>query len=383
LDWDTHFQRVSARQSASFGADFGVDPNVLAVQHALNIKGVHPTLKEDGIYGNATRTALLYFQRITGLAQNGRLDPPTLKKLGIVPKKLPALATVPLAPIAGIKQVVVDSFPAYTIPFEGNTDWPYTDIKGLVSTGDGNLIDPLPLALELPWTLLDGKTPASPAQVTADFNTLKANYAAKKAAGLPPPSAYEQRGLTQIRLPQVAIGDLMAKKLRGNHSVLQSQYPSIASWPADAQMAMHSLSWAWGPSFASVWNKIIPGSGDAFKQAVNASPPNFAQAGEIAKGPGDYEVTKNGNSGLAPRNDAQDKLFQNAHAVVTGNADPNSLFYPNDFWTGLGMAVLAAPSQALAFAGKHVGITVGSIALLAAGGVVLLMLSSQRREARA
>jgi peptidoglycan hydrolase-like protein with peptidoglycan-binding domain len=382
VNWDEHFRRVSRRSApASFGADFGAsaafggpggDPNVLAVQRALNKLGVQPPLVTDGQWGPHTQTAVTAYQARVGLRQSSVIDAPTLKSLGITPQKLAPLPTYPLLPIPGLKQIVVESFPAFTLGFEGHTPYPYTDIKGYVTVGDGNKIDPLPLALALPWTLGNAGPPASPSQVTADFNTLKANYAAKTANGGKPPSAAEQQSLTTIRLSDLALATLMASKLADNHRSLTAQYPNIASWPADGQMAAHSVSWAWGPSFANVWNRISPGLGDAFKSAVAAL--DFSKAAQAVNQADQYEITHNANTGMAPRAAANQTLLTNAQAAVSGNTDPNSLFYPNTFWAGLGAAVLAAPAQALAFAGKHVGLSVGTLGLIAlvVGGLVVV-----------
>jgi peptidoglycan hydrolase-like protein with peptidoglycan-binding domain len=383
VNWDEHFRRISRRsQGTSFGADFGAssDPNVLAVQRAFNKMGVQPPLKEDGIWGPATQAAVTAYQKSKGLIQTHLIDSLTLQSLGITPQKLRPLPTIPLPPIAGLHQVVVETFPAFTQGFEGHTDYPYTDIKGFVSVGDGLLIDPLPMALALPWTLGNAGPPASPSQVTADFQKLKDNYAAKTANGGRPPSAAEQQALTTIRLSDAAVGAQVAKKMAGNQQSLTAQYPGIAAWPADAQMAAHSISWAWGPGFASVWNRIQSGLGDAFRNAVNSSPPNFAQAAQAVNVADQYEMTHNGNAGMAPRAVANQTLLANAHAAVTGNSDPNSLFYPNTFWAGLGAAVLAAPGQALTFAGKHMGLSLGAMALIGVGTLILVSGNLQRRS---
>jgi peptidoglycan hydrolase-like protein with peptidoglycan-binding domain len=78
---------------------------VKAVQAALNKQGA--ALKEDGVFGNKTRAALQKFQKANGLKITGRMDQPTLDKLGVAaaaaapaaPKAAPApKATIPTAP---------------------------------------------------------------------------------------------------------------------------------------------------------------------------------------------------------------------------------------------------------------------------------------------
>jgi peptidoglycan hydrolase-like protein with peptidoglycan-binding domain len=108
MNWDEHFKRVNRKRvPAMFGADFGApsggDPNVRSVQHALNIRGANPKLVEDGVYGRATRAALIVFQRQSGIAQTGIIDTATLSKLGLKPSgaeaTLPAFAGLTRLPV--------------------------------------------------------------------------------------------------------------------------------------------------------------------------------------------------------------------------------------------------------------------------------------------
>src|SRR5580704_1499007 len=46
---------------------------------------------------------------------------------------------------------VRDIFPNFSKQFEGRVGWMYLDVKGLVTIGVGNLIDPLPAAVGLPF----------------------------------------------------------------------------------------------------------------------------------------------------------------------------------------------------------------------------------------
>lgn len=397
MNWDEHFRRMS-RPVATFGnmpsgpmptviiypkaypigfgfegnlavrSTFGADPNVQNVQHALNALGLLPPLKEDGIYGPKTNTAISNYQRAHGLTATGRADAPTLKSLGLTPTKLPPLATVPLAPIPGVKQIVVDTFPAFSVPFEGKINFPYTDSKCYVSTGIGFLMDPISLMLTAPWKHQATWALATPAEITAAWHKVK--DACNKAH---PASAMEQQGLTDLRLTDVDIGNLMRSKMIGNHQVLQSEFPNYKSWPADAQLFAHSASWAWGPGFASEWEKDNIARG--FKAAVNQSTPDFAKAAEIQLQADTYEVVHNKNAGMATRAAANNVLLNNAHAAVNSGADPDSLFYPNDFWSGMLLAVTKAPEQALAFARGHVGLSVGTLLAIVAGILGLLVFS--------
>jgi len=49
---------------------------------------------------------------------------------------------------------------------------------------------------------------------------------------------------TSLRLTPEGIHQLVARKLALNHEILESRFPDINEWPADAQLATHSMSWA-------------------------------------------------------------------------------------------------------------------------------------------
>ena len=61
-----------------------------------------------------------------------------------------------------MQAVVRNAWRRFNEPLEGLTSWMYLDIKGFVTTGMGNLIDPVPAALALTWHDADGMR-ASPA----------------------------------------------------------------------------------------------------------------------------------------------------------------------------------------------------------------------------
>jgi hypothetical protein len=47
----------------------------------------------------------------------------------------------------------------------------YADVLGLITTGQGNLIDPKPAALALPWRNRDGAL-ASSAEISAEWDRI-------------------------------------------------------------------------------------------------------------------------------------------------------------------------------------------------------------------
>jgi len=203
-------------------------------------------------------------------------------------------------------QSVQDRFVAFTTTFEGRVSWMYVDVKGLVTTGIGNLIDSVDAAAALPWQHKGGGA-ATRDEVAKAWNDLKANRVALGKAGY---KACESRN--DLRLSDAAIGTLVGTKLDSNAATFAKSFPDFASWPADAQLAAMSMSWALGPAFAPKWPSLTA--------ALKGK--NFTSAAANCK------ISETGNPGVAPRNVADVKLFTNAAAVAASGADPSALYYP-------------------------------------------------------
>ena len=84
---------------------------------------------------------------------------------------------------------VLTTFPSFTQQFEGRIPFMYVDVKRLVTTAVGNLIDPLSTALDYhrrvaPFVLRsDVSTAASDHDVAADWDTVKADPTLPKRGG--------------------------------------------------------------------------------------------------------------------------------------------------------------------------------------------------------
>lgn len=157
---------------------------------------------------------------------------------------------------------VLAAFPAFTDKLEGHCDCMYVDVKGLVTTARGNLIDlssdpaalyPWAPAMTLPWQL--NGAPATQAQVRAEWLTVKGR---QDLAGKPYPS---RRAITTLRLTNDAIDALTNERLEANDVYLSHRFPGWPSFPADAQLAIHSLAWACGPAFN--FPKLVAAVNDA------------------------------------------------------------------------------------------------------------------------
>lgn len=194
-------------------------------------------------------------------------------------------------------------------PWEGDAlPYMYTDIKGNVTTGTGNMIS-LAQALALPWQNPDGSA-ASPEQISAAYNAVQSAYPEVKSTA--------SAGLTNIRLSQQALADLFAQHFSGDTKTLQSRYSNYSKLPADAQLALHSIAWAWGPAFDSVWGS----NGQAFKDAIAKK--DFRTAATVMKAASAHEESI--NPGIVPRDAGNAVMFANA---AKNKLNPGKLYYPN------------------------------------------------------
>jgi GH24 family phage-related lysozyme (muramidase) len=232
---------------------------------------------------------------------------------------------------------VLTAYPAFTTRFEGRTPFLYTDKKGYVTTGIGNLVEnlqthePTPDTFTLGWKRTDGSL-ASHQEILDAWKTVKAAW--------PGVQSFASQKLTSIRLDKEAIDRLVQAKLLQNETILRRRFPGYDRWPADAQLGVHSMSWAMGSGFD------FP----KFVAAVNKPRPDFraAAAASFIYDPGNP---------IEGRNAANRQLFLNAaHALERGH-DVSTLFYPQVLQAaafGVGGLLLAgAAAGALFLAYRH------------------------------
>lgn len=235
-----------------------------------------------------------------------------------------------------MRQAAIDAFVTFTEKFEGRVNSMYLDLHipdPLVTIGIGNLIDPVSLALSLPFTFPDGRA-ASQAEIAAAWQAVKGRTDLAKAGF----HAFES--LTTLRLTDDAVGKLVLGRMQTNEAFLARRFPGWDTWPADAQLGMHSIAWAAGAGIQAPHLQI----------ALTASPPRFDVAagpdgdaahdlrfrGEawlhdatVVSAPGAPLVERLTNPGLRPRNLATKLLFTNAQRAQTQGLDPEVLSWPN------------------------------------------------------
>jgi GH24 family phage-related lysozyme (muramidase) len=163
--------------------------------------------------------------------------------------------------------------------FEGRTPTMYQDVKGYITAGVGNLMDPITLALPLQWLKPDGSV-ASHDEIVAEWNRVKAMKPGLFWKDYQSPDA--------LYLSDTTIDALVLRQLDANAVVLQRYFPDFASFPAGAQRAILSIAWAVGAGFPPKWPN--------FTNAVLAK--DWTAAADNSS------INSVGNPGVIPRNAA-------------------------------------------------------------------------------
>jgi len=267
------------------------------------------------------RGAVAAFQRSRpGLTVDGLIGPQTRAAIG---RALPVSGLV--LENGNMRPSVRAAFVPFTSPLEGVVPWMYQDVKGLVSTGIGNLIDPISLALPIPFVRADGR-PATTSEIAAEWNRIKSqgpDAQGRTAAQLG--HRYAKR-IATLHLTQEGIDKLVSDKLLEMDRSLAARFAEYPSWPADAQLATLSMAWANGPAFR------YPRLASALRSR------DFGTAADECR------MSEEGNPGLKKRNVLNRKLYLSAARVVAEGRDPDVLNWPHNLPTtipgGIGGAVV-------------------------------------------
>src|SRR4051812_44089684 len=130
-------------------------------------------------------------------------------------------------------------------PLEGILPFMYLDVRRLVTTGMGNLIDSHQAAAALAW-LDKHDAPASFNTVADEWDTVKGrtDLAPLGGGAFAPP-------VTSLHIERDEIDRVVTAKLAENEATLTArpEFGDFADWPADAQFGLLSMAWALGPNF--------------------------------------------------------------------------------------------------------------------------------------
>lgn len=184
----------------------------------------------------------------------------------------------------------------------------YLDVKGLITIGVGNLIDPVQVALPLPFVRRSDGESATRTQIYAEWQAIKKNTALATQGHRA--AARE----TTLLLADEAVGALIRERLQANEALLSkhSSLPAWDRWPADAQLGVHSMAWALGVGGLRKFPLFL----------MAAARSDFQ---EMAR---QCEISTQGNPGVKPRNEANRRCFENADFVSRNHLDREVLHYP-------------------------------------------------------
>lgn len=212
-----------------------------------------------------------------------------------------------------------EAFVPLTVSFEGGyIVHMFPDVKKLISTGFGLLLDPVDLALELDWLRPDGTT-ATKAEVAAQWASLQ-NFV-ENNPGCEFWSYRRFESKTTLRLSRLGLDQAFKRKIATNLATLLTGFPDFETWSADAQLGAMSMAWAVG---AGYWS---PKAGKRYFPKLTAAlrTRDYETAAEEC-----FMDEEDENPGIIPRNAANKVLFGNAGIVERTGLDPAVLYYPRD-----------------------------------------------------
>ncbi|MER8186919.1 peptidoglycan-binding domain-containing protein [Kitasatospora sp. NPDC094015] len=211
---------------------------------------------------------------------------------------------------------VRDGFNAFSEPLESREHMMYLDVKSLVSTGVGNLLDaddpanfgsnpvPLPDIFTLDWHDRDTAVPA-------DRTAIEEEYRKIKFSGTANAPIAQKRALGQLLVSDGSVDALITAKLDSFETSLRGRPPFAGydGWPAPGQLGLLSMAWAMGPMFRFPHFEAAAAGGDRLTMAREC------------------RMTEAGNSGVIPRNVRNALLFTLAGWVTEQGGDIGALVY--------------------------------------------------------
>jgi hypothetical protein len=202
------------------------------------------------------------------------------------------------------------------------------NLDRLVTTGTGNLSDPMSEALRLPWRRPDGSL-ATQDEIAADWTAIKNFHEDNPTGG----NSAAQQAVTTLRLDQAALDDIFNARLALNEKNLRQLAPQYDSWPAAAQVGINSMAWAMGTGNVATFHNFLA--------AVNRLSPDFTTAA----------TESHIRNASVARNTDTAQLFNEAASVLSQNLDPNTIFFPGPVLAGAAGAVGVGSGFLAALAG--------------------------------
>ncbi len=189
-----------------------------------------------------------------------------------------------------MKDAVLAIFVEFNTRFDGALNWMYLNKKGLLTVGWGFVIEPVTVALRLPWICRADAGPPSQDEIWRNCKRVKEN---RLLAHRGPGAA---RLLTNVDLAPEGMLALAKERLDANErSFVEGCFPDFGSWPADAQLAVHSMAWVF-PAFCPVFPKFVQAAKEQAWASCSA----------------ECRINDKHNPAIMPRNFANAKLFNSA-----------------------------------------------------------------------
>ena len=206
-----------------------------------------------------------------------------------------------------MRNIVLAVFLGFTRHFEGICGWMYLDqhrshhgvLMPLVTTGYGDLIDPIEKAMDVNWLVKSTGQAATSDERIAEWKRVKSLVHLADKGG------YAFRESAVLVLSPDEESRLFYGTLRNFDGILTHRYARWDEWPADAQVFALSLSWAVGPNFETEFPKL-----ETALQAMD-----FGAAAKEAK------MRTDGNGCLDERNTWDVELLDMADNVMSNGLD--------------------------------------------------------------
>jgi hypothetical protein len=208
----------------------------------------------------------------------------------------------------------------FSEPLEGRVYHMYLDVKGLVTTGVGNLIDTPQAAAALPWKRPSGD-PATRDEIVSAWQLVKSRQDLAPRGG----NHAEFHKLTALRLSPDDVDAMVRKHLASDEAHLRKRVPDYDDLPADAQLMLHSWAWAVGPAanYPRMFDALLAGD-------------FIAAAGQCTINPQKGTIVE--------RNRRNILLLWNAATVVQDKLDPDTVYWPRDLVEERRQAIKEAPT---------------------------------------